>query len=142
MRVVDGRTQVRVREGQVSFSGSAHAPVTISDGQQLSATNNSLDVERGPGAADPAWSWLHDVAPRFAIEGRSLFDTLEWLSHESGLKMIYATEEARSQARKVTLSGNIDGLDTRQILSAVLTGSGLAFNVRGDRVEIRLAEQA
>jgi hypothetical protein len=126
-----------VREGKVSFSASGRAPVTIEVGQQLSAANGELAVAPGPGSADTAWNWLQNIAPSFAIEGRSLFDALEWLGHESGLHIVYASEDARAQARTVILRGSVEGLDTHKALIAVLAGSGLVFDVRADRVEIR-----
>jgi ferric-dicitrate binding protein FerR (iron transport regulator) len=137
VRVTDDRAQVRVREGKVSFSASGRAPVTIEVGQQLSAANGELAVAPGPGSADTAWNWLQNIAPSFAIEGRSLFDALEWLGHESGLHIVYASEDARAQARTVILRGSVEGLDTHKALIAVLAGSGLVFDVRADRVEIR-----
>jgi ferric-dicitrate binding protein FerR (iron transport regulator) len=137
VRVTDDRAQVRVREGQVSFSASGRAPVTLDVGRQLSAANGEWQVAPGPGSADTAWSWLRNIAPSFAIEGRSLFDALEWLGHESGLRIVYASEDARAQARTVILRGSVEGLDTHKALIAVLAGSGLAFDVRADRVEIR-----
>jgi hypothetical protein len=72
------------------------------------------------------------------MEGRSLFDTLEWLSQESGLRVVYRGEQARAQAHAVILRGSIEGLDTRQALLAVLAGSGLAFDLQSDHVAIRV----
>jgi hypothetical protein len=141
VNVDGGGARVRVREGSVSFSDERQAPVTINAGQQLRVEEGTLTLEPGPGSADPAWDWLRNIAPHFSIEGRTAFDALEWLSHESGLQMIYADERARSQARSVTLRGDIEGLEIRKALLAVLAGSGLAFDIHGDRVEIHGSDE-
>jgi len=39
--------------------------------------------------------------------------------------------------KQFILRGNVDGLDTRDALRAVLAGSGLNFQLSADRVEIR-----
>lgn len=140
VRVTDGQTRVRVREGSVSFSSRHRAPVTIVAGQQLSASDEAMKLEAGPGSADEGWQWLYQIAPPFAIEGRSLFDALEWLSHESGMRIVYRSNGARAQARAVILRGSIEGLEMHKAFIAVLAGSGLMFDVHADRVEIRATD--
>jgi len=49
----------------------------------------------------------------------------------------YADNAVQSQARSVILHGSIDGLAMREALIAVLTGSGLSFELGADRVDIR-----
>lgn len=139
--VAAASARVRVREGTVRFSKESQSPVTINAGQQLSVVDGSLALEPGPGSADPAWDWVQDIAPRLVIEGRSAFDALESLGHVSGLQIIYADGSARSQARSVILRGSIEGLETRKALLAVLAGSGLEFDMHGDRVEIRASRE-
>ena len=94
-------------------------------------------VETGPGSADAQWAWTREISPAFVIEGRPLADALDWLSRETGLEIVYSDEEARRQAHALILRGNVDGLDTRDALRAVLAGSGLNFQMSGERVEIR-----
>ena len=137
VQVAEGSTLVRVRDGLVSFSAKSAAPVMVRAGQQLSISNSVITLQPGPGSAAPEWDWLRAIGPSFAIEGRTLSDTLDWLSGETGLQVIYLSDGARSQAHALILRGTIDGLDTRQALLAVLAGSGLAFELRADRVEIR-----
>jgi ferric-dicitrate binding protein FerR (iron transport regulator) len=136
VQVADGKTRVRVREGAVLFSRENQPPVTVAAGQQLSVDGRGASMQPGPGSADPQWAWTHDIAPEFSIEGRSLYDALEWLSHETGLRVVYANESARSQAQRVTLRGSIEGLDTQAALRAVLAGSELRFELHADRIDI------
>jgi ferric-dicitrate binding protein FerR (iron transport regulator) len=136
VRVADGKARVRVRDGAVTFSRKDEAPVMVGAGQQLSVARNILSIQPGPGSVDPQWAWTRDIAPDFSIEGRSLYDTLEWLSHETGLRVVYADERVRSQARRLTLRGSIEGLDTQAALRAVLAGSELNFELHADRIDI------
>jgi hypothetical protein len=102
-------------------------------------SENESALVAGPGAADAQWDWTREIAPSFAIEGRSLSESLDWLSHETGLRVVYRDERARAQARALILRGSIEGLDSRDALRAVLAGSGLAFHLTTDGVEIRTA---
>jgi ferric-dicitrate binding protein FerR (iron transport regulator) len=138
VRVSDGEARVRVREGTVSFERKGSPTVTIGTGQQLSVGESRSILGAGPGSADAQWEWTREISPGFAIEGRSLFDALDWLSQETGLRVAYRDEQARSQARAITLRGSIEGLDTRDALRAVLAGSGLAFALSSGSVEIRV----
>jgi ferric-dicitrate binding protein FerR (iron transport regulator) len=137
VRVDRDTVRVRVRDGIAIFAGNAIAPTVIEAGRQLSIEGGRVTLEQGPMASDLDWSWTQTIAPRFDIEGRSLFDTLEWLAHESGLKIIYASPAVRDRTREVVLHGSIEGLDLRQALTAVLSGSGVEYIVRADRIEVR-----
>jgi ferric-dicitrate binding protein FerR (iron transport regulator) len=137
VQVSNGGARVRVRDGSVIYSRQGEAPITLSIGQQLSVTTTSSALEAGPGSADASWEWTRGIAPEFAIEGRSLYDALEWLGHESGLRVVYADERASSQAHGVILRGSIEGLDTSAALRAVLVGGDLQFELRPDRIDIR-----
>jgi ferric-dicitrate binding protein FerR (iron transport regulator) len=137
VRVDRDTVRVRVRDGIAIFAGNAIAPTVIEAGRQLSIEGGRVTLEQGPMASDLDWSWIQTIAPRFDIEGRSLFDTLEWLAHESGLKIIYASPAVRDRTREVVLHGSIEGLDLRQALTAVLSGSGVEYIVRADRIEVR-----
>jgi len=137
VRVTNGAMRVRVRDGTAVFAGTSLPATVVRAGQQLSIDGDRARLVRGPPASDAAWEWTRRIAPGFAIEGRSVFDALEWLGHESGLEIRYADDAVQSQARSVILHGSIDGLAMREALIAVLTGSGLSFELGADRVDIR-----
>lgn len=137
VRVTDGAMRVRVRDGTAVFKGGSLAATLIGAGQQLSIDGDRARLEQGPPIADSSWEWTRRIAPSFAIEGRSVFDTLAWLGGESGLEIRYADGTVQSLARTVILHGSIEGLAMREALVAVLTGSGLSFELAADRVEIR-----
>lgn len=137
VQVTEGSERIRVRDGAVVFSRSGQRPLTVSAGQELSADESTSRVHPGPGSADPQWEWTRQIAPELLIEGRSLFDVLEALTHESGLHVFYADDAVREQAKRITLRGSIEGLDTPDALRAVLAGSDLRFEVNTDRIDIQ-----
>jgi hypothetical protein len=58
------------------------------------------------------------------------------------MRIVYADDAARSQARASTLRGTIEGLDSRKALLAVLGGSGLDFEIQDEQVIIRASHTA
>lgn len=137
--VGEDHTRVRVRDGTALFTSAGISPVRIASGQQLSVSGGRATLEAGPRPADAAWEWTHSISPAYTIEGRSLYEALEWLGHELGLEIEYATAEGRTRARAVILHGSIDRLPLRDALTAVLTGSGFDFDLGADSVQIRAA---
>ena len=139
VRVVAGDTRVRVRDGTALFTGTDHAAVLIASGQQLSVSDGQTSLLPGPGVADAAWEWTGTISPAFDIEGRSLYDSVEWLGREAGLKVVYANDSVLARAQTVRVHGSIEGLATRDALVTVLTGSGFEFDLGSERVRIRAA---
>jgi transmembrane sensor len=137
VQISGDQTRVRVREGAVDFERKSKPPIRVASGQQLSVSATDAVLSAGPGSADAQWSWTREISPALVIEGRPLAEALDWLSRETGLDVVYGDDEARSQAQALILRGNVDGLDIRDALRAILAGSGLNFQVNGDRVEIR-----
>jgi ferric-dicitrate binding protein FerR (iron transport regulator) len=140
VRVAENQVRVRVRDGVAVFEGNADPPLVIEAGRELSVVDGVASLEQGPAPWDPAWAWTHAIAPELAIEGRSLFDALEWLAHEAGMRVSYESPAVRDRTRAVVLHGSIEGIELRQALTAVLSGSGVAYQLHGDRIEVRESE--
>jgi ferric-dicitrate binding protein FerR (iron transport regulator) len=140
VRVDDGDMRVRVRDGTALFTGTDQAVLLIASGQQLVVADGQASLATGPGAADAAWEWTGAISPMFDIEGRSLYDSVEWLGHEAGLRIVYANDAVLERAKAVRVHGNIEGLATREALVAVLTGSGFQFDLEREQVHIRADE--
>jgi ferric-dicitrate binding protein FerR (iron transport regulator) len=114
VRVDDGDMRVRVRDGTALFTGTDDAVLLIASGQQLVVADGQASLAAGPGAADAAWEWTGAISPTFDIEGRSLYDSVEWLGHEAGLQIVYANDAVLERAKAVRVHGNIEGLATRE----------------------------
>ena len=113
--------------------------VLNASGQQRSVSDGQTSLLPGPGVADAAWEWTGTISPAFDIEGRSLYDSVEWLGREAGLKVVYANDSVLARAQTVRVHGSIEGLATRDALVTVLTGSGFEFDLGSERVRIRAA---
>lgn len=126
----NGRLTVRVREGSVTVRGAGAE-------QRLDAGSSMIvaaDGARHSGAVEPdgpEWAWTRDVAPPFAVEGRSAADLLAWVSRETGLAVRFADSAAARLAAETVLHGTIAGLDPAEAPAVVLPGCGLAHRVVG-----------
>jgi len=136
-RLENGELRVGIREGRVQVSGrrgdvlgSAGELLTISDG-------NVTRSQLAPTAS--AWNWVGDVTPPFSIEGRSVDEFLGWAARETGRQVVYASPDIEQQARRVTLSGTVEGLAPDQALAAVLATTSLRPVV--DREQIGIESQ-
>jgi hypothetical protein len=127
--VREGRVEVREKRGVVL--GSAGELLTIGEG---GVTRSALP----PSASD--WDWVASVVPPFDIQGRSVDSFLAWAARETGRLVVYASPQAESDARRILLSGTIEGLTPDQALDAALSTTSLRCVVTGG--EIRIEEAA
>ena len=137
VRIADGgNLRVRVRDGSAVFIGSWTNKVTVRAGQQLLVSGRKVTLSPGPSVTDPSWAWTREIETPAA--GRTLFEVLETLSRDSGIRIVYETAEAQDKAREIRLHGRLDGLPVQDALRAALAGSGLEYVTHADRVEIRI----
>lgn len=131
--------EVGVREGRVVISddgvthtGDAGEKLLLADTGQL--TRSTLPPQH------PDWQWTGEIAPAFNIEGQTLAAFLEWVARETGRKLLFASEQARSAAQQVTLRGSIKDLDINAALAAVLVTTNLRqYETSGDSLGIEFA---
>jgi FecR protein len=135
-RVTDDSLRIRVRDGTVSFKVSSGTQRLMKTGDELIARQGVVQVHRGPPAADSAWAWTQHIRPLFAIEGRTLDETLTWLAHEGGYQLVYASDAVRSRARESILHGTVDNMSAQEAFETVLAGSELRGSIEGDRALI------
>ena len=75
--------RIRVREGQIRFSGASGA-VDASAGTELLALPGSQVTQTTIPTYGRDWLWTSALAPDYDIEGRSLMGFLHWASRELG----------------------------------------------------------
>jgi len=80
-------------------------------------------ADRAP--SGPDWNWIYHSAPQFQLEGQSVYEFLQWSSHESGMRLNYASESAEIYARTTILHGDINGLDPDRAVEPVLATTHL-----------------
>jgi hypothetical protein len=125
VRLEDDTLDVKVREGLVSLSRD--------DGDFQITQGISFTVDSGGSVStsaitpfDPAWSWTQEIAPVFAIEGRTVLAFLDWVSSETGLSVRFANTEVEQLAAATVLHGSIEGITPAQAPAAILPSARLA----------------
>jgi len=97
----DGFT-VAVRDGAVEVGAGSHAERAVA-GELLriaadgSVTRSTLD------AGDPRWAWADRLTAPIVIEGRPLSEFLHWYAAETGRRIEYADDRARTRAATAIL---------------------------------------
>jgi ferric-dicitrate binding protein FerR (iron transport regulator) len=122
----EGNVRIATRGGPVS--GSAGEQILLADGR---VTRNAL------AAHDLSWSWVGSVAPAFAIEGRTLFEFLQWAARETGRDLRYATADIEREASRIVLHGSVEGLGPDESIAAVGATTGLNVVVTKGRIDVQ-----
>jgi len=137
-RIVDDGVRVGVREGRVRL---AHASGDLVGAAGESFTVRGSEVIRAPLAPTAQeWNWVADVTPPFSIEGRSVEDFLVWAARQTGRTVVYTSPAAAQQARRVMLSGTVEGLAPEQAVRAALSTTSLAPDIGPERIRIEVAQ--
>jgi ferric-dicitrate binding protein FerR (iron transport regulator) len=131
--------EVSVREGRVMIANAAGTSSGVA-GERIRVTPSGQIVRSTVAAHDPAWRWAAHTAPQFDINERTLATFLDWVSRETGRKVVYASDAARSAASDVRLRGSIAGLDPDTALGAVLSTTQLRrYETKDELIGIALA---
>jgi ferric-dicitrate binding protein FerR (iron transport regulator) len=135
VRIVEPEVRLRVREGAVRLEAGGRA-VDARGGDEVRTA--ASEIARSTVArTGQEWSWVLDVAPTFALEGRSLTEFLDWACRENGWTLRYADAVSQSAAGEVVLHGSLRGLNPAEAVSAVLPTVG--FSQRLDNGSLVLA---
>lgn len=137
--VDDESLRVRVRDGRVSIEG-----VRI---DQIAAARQQVTVRAGAPAEvlDMApfgneWEWIEATAPVVSFDGETLHRFLEWVAHETGFVIAYATPEMEADAKgKWVLSTEIPGTPREQLRKRLFTNH-LDFELQFEEGVIRIVE--
>jgi ferric-dicitrate binding protein FerR (iron transport regulator) len=130
---------VSVREGRVMIANAAGTSSGVA-GERIRVTPSGQIVRSSVTAHDPSWQWAAHAAPVFDINEHTLAAFLDWVSRETGRKVVYASQAAQSTAGDVKLRGSIAGLDPETALGAVLSTTQLRrYETQDDSIGIALA---
>jgi hypothetical protein len=127
---------VRVRDGEVLTEHRGRAWRTPA-GQELILRRDGTVESRGVATHGAEWDWVLRAAPGFDIEGRSLRELLDWVSRETGWRILFADPGLADSAAKIVLHGGIGDLRADRAPFAVLPGAGLAGELRDGTLVIR-----
>ena len=125
LRADAGVTRVRVRAGTIVLDGEGEA-ARAGAGTALHVEHGAI-TRRAIAIYGPDWAWAEQIAPEFALEGRSLRTFLDWAARETGWTMRIASPDLARSADGIWLHGSAAGLTPSQALEAVLPTCGLAL---------------
>lgn len=128
---------VRVRDGAVLTERSGRTHLTRA-GQELALQRDGASESREAAPYGAEWDWVLAASPGFDIEGRSLGELLDWVSHETGWRITFADEGLAASAPRIILHGGIGQLRPDQAPFAVLPGAGLEGELQDGTLVVRL----
>jgi len=132
--------RLRVRSGKVEL-GRGATTTTAEAGTETMVTTTGIVVRRMP-AYGSEWAWTTDVAPAFAIEGRTLAAFLGHLAREEGWTLKYADAAVAASADRTILHGSIEGLRAEEALGVALATSGLQHRLSSGELLVSRAGDA
>ena len=133
----DGTTLlVRVRDGAVLTEQRGRTYRTQA-GEELVLRGDGTAQRREVAISGSDWEWVLAAAPGFDIEGRSLREFLDWVSRETGWRIVFADAGLETSASEIVLHGSIGGLRPDRAPFAVLPGAGLEGEIEDGRLVVR-----
>lgn len=133
--IQDDLLDVAVREGRVDIRHDTHKFVAMSGERLRLQEQGEVDVET-LALTDEYWNWTTDLAPAFAIEGRSLMDFLKWAARESGRILYFEDAELRMAAMRTDLHGSIADFSPLEAIESVLATTAFRYHIEPDKIVI------
>ena len=134
--VSGGVTSVSVREGKVSVDVRGVESVAAR-GDRLTVDAQGVSSRGSVSSYGPEWQWTEELAPAFSSDGRTMAQFLDWVAHESGRVVEFASSDAERLASDTQLRGRIN-LGPMRALEAVLQTSDLVAEVNAGTIVVRL----
>jgi hypothetical protein len=130
--------EVRVREGAVMLTRQEGAQTTAAGFELRLLVGGRLEQRATP-LSGPRWDWVAQIAPPFAIEGRTLLEFLDHMARESGWVLRFEDPGLAAKAQRTVLHGSSEGLGREAALASLLAGSELGYRLEGDVLVIQRA---
>jgi ferric-dicitrate binding protein FerR (iron transport regulator) len=140
-RILSSGTRIRVREGRVDVMPENGPSRTLEVGDQIVVSSRGVEERGRIEPSSDEWNWASSAAPEFDINGKPVQAFLAWAGRETGLKVVFATEETEAEARRAVLSGSIAGLAPDEALAAVLPTTSLKSTQRDGELVIELSHR-
>lgn len=138
VRVRDGATTLKVREGTVRLEGGPESARAAAGEELVLGGDGSLERRTIP-PFGPEWDWVLATAPMPAIEGMKVRRFLDWISRESGRRVELADREAAALVDSVELHGSIADLTPLDATGVVLSSAGLEYRVSNGALVISVS---
>jgi ferric-dicitrate binding protein FerR (iron transport regulator) len=137
--LVEDGTRLRVREGRVQWRAEDQAPATVEAGFELRIDAQRNVSRRAIDTVGDSWAWTEVMTPDIEIEDRPLGEFLQWVSRETGRKLVFADEEVRRQIADTRMHGNVRGMTALNALRAVMAATSLRFDLPEGAIRVSLA---
>jgi ferric-dicitrate binding protein FerR (iron transport regulator) len=129
-------TTVSVREGRVLLE--AKGVETVADrGEQLKVNASGAHSLERISTYGSIWQWTEELAPVYSSDGLSMADFLDWVAHESGRVVEFASPQAEKMASDTLLRGQVE-LEPMRALTVVMQTSDLVPEVSAGTIVVRL----
>lgn len=136
VRLDEQTLRVAVRDGEVEVEQGAdrhRAP----GGTALVLDPEGVATRETVEPFDSVWAWAARMGPGFELDGASLAEFLDWLSHESGWAVAYDSQDLAGEASSWQLSGPaIRGMALEEALTMVMRTNALDFELDSGTVTI------
>ena len=127
---------VAVREGRVDLSDRQHSYSAVR-GEKLTLRPGQPAQLDSVAIVGPEWDWAVALAPAFDLEGHSVLDFLKWACRETGLELVFESDDVRSLARTARSYGSISGLTPLEAVAEVLATTQFKYSIDGDTISVR-----
>jgi ferric-dicitrate binding protein FerR (iron transport regulator) len=127
---------VSVREGQVTVRSQRDFN-EVETGKHLVVGMDGRSIERPVSTFGGIWAWTEAVTPIVDLDRRSIDEFLQWVSRESGRRVVYDDAAAASVARQHRIHGNV-ALPPMQALATTLPTADLRYSTSGDTIRVML----
>jgi hypothetical protein len=140
VRVADGVTRVKVREGTVRLESGSDSTGAAA-GEDLVVAAEGKVSRRPIPPFGPEWDWVLASAPVPAIEGMKVRKFLDWIGRESGRRIELADVETAALADSVELHGSVAHLTPFDATGVVLSSAGLEYRVSNGAIVISVTRK-
>jgi hypothetical protein len=131
----DASMSVAVREGRVDLTDGRQSSSATRGEKMTLRSGGSIEIDALQ-IIGPEWEWAIALAPQFELESHTLLEFLKWASRETGMELVFDTDESRASARVSKSYGSIDGLAPLEAVEAVLATTEFNYVIDGDSISI------
>jgi ferric-dicitrate binding protein FerR (iron transport regulator) len=126
---------VAVREGRVDLTDGRQSSSATRGEKMTLRSGGSIEIDPMQ-VIGSEWEWAVALAPQFELESHTLLDFLKWASRETGMELVFDTNETRAATRVSKSHGSIDGLTPFEAVEAVLATTEFNYVIDGDTISI------
>lgn len=126
---------VAVREGRVDVQRQDQELIAVAGERLLVDAAGSASTQMIEPDSE-FWAWTTQLAPEFDIDDKSLLDFLKWVSRESGMELVFASNDARLAAMRTDLHGSVAGFAPLEALPSVMATTAFRYRIDGATIVI------